>query len=314
MRKLCFLFLFALVTSVRAAEFEFLDVDSFLDPFLLEPPKGRLSSKQQKFDYFSSRVYYGAEVNYQYRNDFAEVSSAFVRSANNLYLAPDSAPYLGIPVQLSLDITVRQPFHYRNWVERNKVPTFRTRLEVSFYHEFSLFSKPPTNTTEGTRVRRRELFLGESFWSRGQIGWNMDETRRNRMIHELTLEYEVQIIPKGFGNNRIITSQTGGFLYAWKPELDDHFAGYLVRIDALKWDDDFILRYGIGFGGEARNGRWDWGALRHEFTLEIGEVWKLGTLNAGYGLTQDLPRDKWHHQASVFLNIPVFSTIRTRKD
>jgi hypothetical protein len=305
MNRFCFILLLLAGTCIQAAEFEFLDVDTFLDPFLSKPPKIRASDKQQRFDYFSSHVYYGAEVNYQYRNDFAEVSSAVVRSANNFYFAP---------FQLTLDVTGRQPFYYRDWSQRNQVPTFRSRLEMSYYHEYSPFSKSPTNTSEGAQVRRRDLLLGESYWTRVQVGWNMEETRRNRMAHELTVEYEIQFIPKGWGNNRLITSQTGGYIYAWKPEFNDHFAGYMVRIDVLKWDDNFTLKYGVGFGGEAKSGDWRWGALRNEFTLEIGEVWKLGTLNVGYGLTEDLFRGKWHHQGSVFLNIPVFSKIRSRKD
>ena len=259
-----------------AQDLESLEIDGFINPVEFET--GDSTGGAGHLTFLVSTVYGGVDHKYQFRNAYAGANVAFLKVSTSCYY-----DLLGAPLQTDFKLT---GFSSAN---RTTTPDVRGRLRQSFYIPYS-----------------SERFGDQAF--RLDLSWDVEKSGQHSYVHSYSIGvYDGILLPA------TDIYAVGGFLYAWTPSRESHYFAGAARVPLIRFPNGSSIRLGAGF---AMQGTDFLDTITKSFASVNGELaldlW-LPVLDAFVHVAY-LPSFRFNdreanHEVSVFLGVPLLSTI-----
>lgn len=286
------------------------NLDLTKDSDFLNPSLTTISSTnniQRQIKYLFIRAQPGFEENYQYRNEFANVSSIYLRLDSDLYYKHH---------QFSFDVIGRTSLMSNDELRNETVPSLRGEISYSLYLPRIGRKYGQGNHTADVQAKEsrplpkpiRNVVLTPRF----SMGVSLEEREHNKVLTEVRVslenEYFLQWAKRNPGFLKSsLERAVGGYEYAFRTETDSHHIGFDIQYLLHLYPNGSSLYYGFGVSANSINDDWHWGIWNNNLQAVIHNPWNLSSLNIAYGLNRDLWQGEWHHQGVIYLSFPLIS-------
>lgn len=256
---------------LASADFDLLTADTYLSPLVVASAREARAAAPPTFLWSSLTA--AVESRYLSRNDAAKTASAVGVVTGNYYFDK---------WQLGGVLEHRTKLDGTGDPDESVVPRERARVYAGYYVPLH-------------RSVTRARFGGNDFRVLG--GLSSDRRRDGRWVDGAFVEVAVKLMPERIiARKTFLKDLTGGYLYAWRDQGNEHFIGYSARATIRREKHGVNLRYVLSAGIERKFGNSHWGQLQNGLLLWYDDSRTKLHYELGLSISRDMYRDEWNDQ------------------